>query len=72
VVPPLTRRGEALVADLPGNLQHLSDKSHALREITDRYHSPSGWPDSPRLCRAGSPAARSASCSGSSAYWPRP
>jgi predicted PurR-regulated permease PerM len=38
VVPPLTHQGEELVTDLPGNLQRLSDKSHALREITDRYH----------------------------------
>jgi len=38
VVPPLTRQGEALVADLPGNLARLSDRSHAIREITDRYH----------------------------------
>jgi predicted PurR-regulated permease PerM len=38
VVPPITRQGGALVADLPGYLQRLSVESRGVREVTDRYH----------------------------------
>jgi predicted PurR-regulated permease PerM len=38
VVPPITRQGSALIADLPGYLRRLSAESRGVREITDRYH----------------------------------
>ena len=38
IVPPVVDQGGKLFADLPGNLQRLSERSRAVREITDRYH----------------------------------
>ncbi|RMI33318.1 AI-2E family transporter [Nocardia stercoris] len=38
VVPPLVDQGGNLLGDLPGYLQRLSDKSSAVRQVTDRYH----------------------------------
>jgi predicted PurR-regulated permease PerM len=37
VVPPVVEQGARLVADLPGYLGTLSEKSRAVREFTDRY-----------------------------------
>jgi predicted PurR-regulated permease PerM len=38
VAPPLVGQGGRLITDLPGYLTRLSEKSGALRSITDRYH----------------------------------
>jgi predicted PurR-regulated permease PerM len=38
IVPPIVEQGGTLVSDVPGYLQRLSAESHAVREITDRYH----------------------------------
>jgi predicted PurR-regulated permease PerM len=38
IVPPITREGSTLVADLPGYLQRLSAESRPVRVVTDRYH----------------------------------
>jgi predicted PurR-regulated permease PerM len=37
VVPPMVDQGGKLVANLPGYLRTVSDKSEAVRRITDRY-----------------------------------
>jgi predicted PurR-regulated permease PerM len=37
VVPPIVNQGGRLVHDLPGYLETLSDRSKAIREVTDRY-----------------------------------
>jgi predicted PurR-regulated permease PerM len=38
VAPPLAEQGSRLITNLPGYLGQLSQKSVALRDITDRYH----------------------------------
>lgn len=38
VVPPVVDQGTRLIHDLPGYLQTLSERSKAVREVTDRYH----------------------------------
>lgn len=38
VVPPLVEQGGRLVSDLPRYLNELSERSKAVRDVTDRYH----------------------------------
>jgi predicted PurR-regulated permease PerM len=38
VVPPVVEQSGSLVTRLPGYIQELSDKSRAIREVTDRYN----------------------------------
>lgn len=38
ITPTLVQQGGRLITDLPGYLGRLSEKSEALRAITDRYH----------------------------------
>ena len=42
VLPPVVEQGGKLVAGLPGDLRQLSDRSRAVRELTDRYHLTQG------------------------------